>query len=94
MSMFVTAIKDWISPAKIAMSMNGRAKMRGAIRIIAICEVIRAAMAALQIATLRKEKGMRENAYQEFVASLKQSDKQFVRDLLNEFEREEADEDQ
>jgi hypothetical protein len=68
--------------------------MKVAAWIIAICEVIRAAMAALQIVTMRKEKGMRENAYQEFVASLKQSDKQFVRDLLNEFEREEADEDQ
>ena len=66
--------------------------MTAALWIIAICEVIRAAQNALQIWTLKKETGMRKNAYQEFVKSLKESDKQFVKDLLEEFERQEGKE--
>lgn len=64
--------------------------MTVALWIIAICEIIRAAQNALQIWTLRKETGMRKNAYQEFIKSLKESDKQFVKDLLDEFERQEG----
>ena len=64
--------------------------MTVALWIIAICEIIRATQNALQIWTLRKETGMRKNAYQEFIKSLKESDKQFVKDLLDEFERQEG----
>lgn len=59
--------------------------MKTAIWIIAICEVIRAAQNALQLRALRSEKGMRENAYSEFVKSLKSTDREFAKSLLNEF---------
>lgn len=61
--------------------------MKTAIWIIAICEVIRAAQNALQLRAMRSEKGMRENAYQEFVNSLKSTDREFVKRLLDEFEK-------
>lgn len=61
--------------------------MKTAIWIIAICEVIRAAQNALQLLSFRNEKGMRKNAYSEFVKSLKMSDRQFVERLLKEFEQ-------
>lgn len=59
--------------------------MKTAIWIIAICEVIRAAQNALQLSTMRGEKGMRENAYQEFVKSLRLTDREFVKKMLEEF---------
>lgn len=59
--------------------------MKTAIWIIAICEVIRAAQNALQLLSFRNEKGMRENAYSEFVKSLKSTDKEFVKNMLEEF---------
>ena len=52
--------------------------MKTAIWVIAICEVIRAAQNAIQLLAMRSEKGMRENAYSEFVKSLKSTDKEFV----------------
>ena len=62
--------------------------MKYAIFIIAACEVIRAALGIVQIGMLRKDTGARENAYSEFVKSLKASDREFVRRILEEFERE------
>lgn len=59
--------------------------MKTAIWIIAICEVIRAAQNALQLSAMRGEKGMRENAYQEFVKSLRLTDREFVKKMLEEF---------
>ena len=59
-----------------------------AIWIIAICEIIRAIQNMIQIANIKRDASARDNAYAEFVKSLKQSDKEFVRNLLNEFERE------
>lgn len=59
--------------------------MKTAIWIIAICEVIRAAQNALQLRALRSEKRMRENAYSEFVTSLRMEDKEFVKRMLEEF---------
>ena len=58
--------------------------MKIAIWVIAICEVIRAAQNALQLRAMRSEKGMRENAYSEFVKSLKSTDKEFVKKMLEE----------
>ncbi|MBP5331190.1 MAG: hypothetical protein J6Y89_05005, partial [Lachnospiraceae bacterium] len=58
-----------------------------AIWIIAVCEVIRAAQNMIQIMTIRHDTDARDNAYAEFVKSLKTSDRQFVRELLNEFDR-------
>ena len=56
--------------------------------IIAICEVIRAIQNCIQIATIRHDTEGRDNAYAEFIKSLKQSDKEFVRRMLEEFEGE------
>lgn len=58
-----------------------------ALVIIAICEVIRATQNALQISMMKSDSGARENAYAEFVKSLKSTDSEFVRSLLQEFER-------
>lgn len=57
-----------------------------AIWIIAICEVIRALQNAIQIHAIRQDTSARDNAYAEFVNSLKQTDKEFVRRMLEEFE--------
>lgn len=63
-----------------------------AIWIIAICEVIRMLQNMIQIATIKHDSKGRENAYAEFVKSLKQTDKEFVRQMLEEFERQENNE--
>ena len=61
-----------------------------AIWIIAICEVIRALQNYMQLRMIRQDTGARDNAYAEFVKSLKWDDKQFVRSLLEEFEKQEG----
>lgn len=61
--------------------------MTTAIWIIAICEIIRAAQNMVQIMTIRHDTKNRDNAYAEFVKSLKQTDREFVRRVLEEFER-------
>lgn len=60
-----------------------------AIWIIAVCEIIRAIQNMVQIRAIRQDAGARDNAYAEFVKSLKMNDREFVRRLLEEFEREE-----
>ena len=62
-----------------------------ALWIIAICEVIRAAQNALQLFMVRHDSSQRDNAYAEFIKSLKQDDRQFVRRMLEEFEKGEID---
>lgn len=62
-----------------------------ALWIIAICEVVRAAQNAYQIEILKRDQGARGNAYAEFVRSLKQSDREFVKRMLEEFEEAEND---
>ena len=57
--------------------------------IIALCEVVRIIQNAIQLRMLSRDRGARENAYSEFVRSLKNSDREFVRELLDEFERQE-----
>ena len=59
-----------------------------AIWIVAICEVIRAIQNMMQLAMVRKDTGARDNAYAEFVKSLNKTDREFVKDLLEEFESE------
>ena len=59
--------------------------------IIAACEIIRAIQNMVQIATIRHDTAGRDNAYAEFVKSLKQSDKEFVRRMLEEFEEQEGE---
>jgi hypothetical protein len=63
--------------------------MKIAIWIIAICEIIRAAQNAIQIKAIKRDTGARDNAYAEFVKSLKMNDRQFVERMLKEFERQE-----
>ena len=62
--------------------------MTAALWIIAACEVIRAVQNMVQIATIKHDTSARDNAYAEFVKSLKQTDRDFVRKLLEEFEGE------
>lgn len=62
-----------------------------ALWIIAVCEVIRAAQNALQLFMVRHDSSQRDNAYAEFIKSLKQDDRQFVRRMLEEFEKGEID---
>ena len=63
--------------------------MTVALWIIAVCELIRAAQNALQLFMIRHDSSQRDNAYAEFIKSLKDTDRQFVRRMLEEFEKEE-----
>ena len=54
--------------------------------IIAMCEVVRAAQNMMQIVMVRHDSKNRNNAYAEFVQSLKDSDSDFVHKLLREYE--------
>ena len=59
-----------------------------AIWIIAICEIIRASQNMIQLLAIKHDTAKRDNAYAEFVKSLKQTDKEFVKRMLKEFESE------
>lgn len=63
-------------------------KMAAALWIIAICEIIMAVQNVFQLRMIWHDTGARDNAYEEFVKSLKSTDKEFVRQLLEEFENE------
>ena len=65
--------------------------MNTALWIIAICEIIRAAQNFLQIAITERDAASRGNVYSEFIQSLKHDDSEFVRRLLEEYERHEND---
>jgi hypothetical protein len=65
--------------------------MKASIWIIAICEIIRAAQNAIQLKAIKRDTGARDNAYAEFVKSLKMNDRQFVERMLKEFERKEGE---
>lgn len=62
--------------------------MKLALWIIAACEVIRLIQNGIQLRAIRHDTGARDNAYAEFVKSLKQSDREYVRRILEEFEQE------
>ena len=57
-----------------------------AIWLIAICEIIRAVQNFIQIMAIRHDTRGRDNAYAEFVKSLKQTDREFVQRVLKEFD--------
>ena len=59
--------------------------------IIAICEVIRMLQNAVQVNMLIRDTKSRDNAYEEFVKSLKATDREFVKRMLEEFEEVEND---
>ena len=63
-----------------------------ALWVIAICEVIRAAQNSIQLWHVKKSEKVSENAYQEFIKSLHKTDREFVKDMLKEYEKMEADE--
>ena len=58
-----------------------------ALWIIAICELIRAAQNVIQLEMVRRDAGARDNAYAEFVRSLHDTDREFVKKMLEEFEK-------
>lgn len=64
-----------------------------AIWIIAACEIIRMLQNAIQIHMVRHDTSARDNAYAEFVKSLKATDREFVRRMLEEFEKIKDEED-
>lgn len=61
--------------------------MKIAIWVIAVCEVARVLQNMAQLRMVHHDTGARDNAYAEFVKSLKNDDKEFVRELLEEFDR-------
>lgn len=63
-----------------------------ALWIIAICEVIRAAQNMIQLWHVKKSEKVSANAYQEFIKSLHKTDREFVKDMLEEYEKMEAEE--
>ena len=64
--------------------------MIAAVWIIAIVEIVRMIQNMVQIRTLKHDTKGRDNAYAEFIKSLKVTDKEFVKEMLEEFERQEA----
>lgn len=65
-----------------------------AIWIIAVCEVLRMVQNEMQLRMIRHDTGARDNAYAEFVKSLKHGDREMVKELLKEFEKQEAEKDE
>lgn len=61
-----------------------------AIWIIAIVEVIRMIQNTWQIKAIMQDSSARDNVYAEFIKSLKSTDREFVRQMLEEFERQEG----
>lgn len=61
--------------------------MTTALWIIAICEIIRILQNAHQLLMVKHDAEGRDNAYAEFVKSLKSTDKEFVKRLFEEIER-------
>lgn len=57
-----------------------------ALWIIAICEIIRLIQNTIQLTNIINSKALQRNAHEEFIKSLKKNDREFVRDLLKEFE--------
>ena len=65
--------------------------MTVALWIIAICEVIRALQNMVQIMAMKHDLSQRDNAYAEFIKNIKQSDREFVRNMLEEFEKQDGE---
>ena len=63
-----------------------------ALWIIAICEVIRALQNMVQLVHVKKSEKREINAYNEFFKRMKQSDREFVKNMLEEYEKMEAEE--
>ena len=62
-----------------------------ALWIIAICEIIRLIQNTIQLTNIMNSKSLQRNATEEFIKSLKKTDREFVIDLLKEFEEHEGE---
>lgn len=65
-----------------------------ALWIIAICEIIRLIQNTIQLTNIINSKALQRNAYEEFIKSLKKTDREFVKDLLEKFEEHEDEYDE
>lgn len=65
--------------------------MTVAVWIIAMVEIIRMMQNAFQLYMVKADTGARDNAYAEFVKSLKNTDREFVEKMLREFEEQGGD---
>ena len=65
--------------------------MKIAIWIIAICEVVRMTQNAIQLLHVKRSEKREINAYNEFFKRMKQSDREFVRNMLEEYEKAESE---
>ncbi|MBR6909079.1 MAG: hypothetical protein IKN35_02145 [Lachnospiraceae bacterium] len=63
-----------------------------AIWIIACCELIRIAQNMVQLLAIKRDAKNKDNVYSEFIKSLRGTDREFVREMLEEYERMEEDE--
>ena len=59
--------------------------------LIAVCEVVRALQNGVQLAMMLHDTAGRDNAYAEFVKSLKASDREYIEHLLRECEKIDAE---
>lgn len=59
---------------------------RFSVIVIAICTVIRVIQNTIQLHTIKSDAAKRDNAYSEFIQSLRYTDKEFVKRMLKEFE--------
>ena len=66
--------------------------MLTALMIIAACEIIRVLQYSIQLWMMVRDTDARDNAYAAFVDSLKGSDREMVKNLLEEFEAQNAEE--
>ena len=66
---------------------KGFGTMTIALWIIAICEVIRCIQNMLQLGMYHHDKGNRDNAYSTFIQSIKESDREYVKRMLLEFDK-------
>ena len=63
-----------------------------AIWIIAICAIVRIVQNSVQLRMIHHDTGARDNAYAEFVKSLKTDDREIVKKLLGEYARQYGEE--
>ena len=63
-----------------------------AIWIIAVVEIIRMMQNMIQLLAIKRDAKNKDNVYAEFIKSLRGTDKEFVREMLEEFERQEENE--
>ncbi len=62
-----------------------------AIWLIVIIEAVRAAQNCMQLMMARRQTRLNVRATDEFIQSLKKSDREFVREMLDAYERQESE---